>query len=90
MARSAQSVGVLRGSFAVYDSLNSPVTGLTNGDFTKLAAKDGADDPVAITIAEIGSGRYTYTFNATAGYWFILIRHATHAPRGFQDEYDVS
>jgi hypothetical protein len=90
MARSAQSAGTLRGSFAVYDSSNVPVTGLVNGNFTKLLALDGVDNATTLTVSEIGSGRYTYTFTATAGYWFVLIRHATHAPRGFQDEYDVS
>lgn len=90
MARSPQSAGVLRGSFAVYDSLNAPVTGLVSGDFSKLLALDGVDNAIPITVTEIGSGRYTYTFTATTGYWFVLIRHATYHPRGFQDEYDVS
>lgn len=90
MARSAQSAGTTRGSFAVYDSSNVPVTGLVSGNFTKLLALDGVDNATTITVAEVGSGRYTYTFTTTAGYWFVLIRHATHAPRGFQDEYDVT
>ena len=90
MARSAQSAGVLRGSFTVYDVAHSPVTGLVNANFTKLLALDGVDNATAVTVTEIGNGRYTYTFAATAGYWFVLIRHATYAPRGFQDEYDVT
>lgn len=92
MARSSQATGQLvRGAFVVYNSSNSPVTGLTDSDFTKLLAKDGVDDATTITIDEIGAGRYTYTFTpATSGYWFVVIRHATHAPRGWNDEYDVA
>lgn len=90
MSRSAQSPGPIMGSFAVYDEDNEPVTGLVDGDFEKLMALNGVDSAVPVTIAEIGEGRYSYQFTATEGYWFVLIRESEHAPRGFQDEYDVS
>jgi uncharacterized protein (UPF0261 family) len=90
MARSPQSPGVIRGSFAVYDVQSNPVTGLDNSDFEKLAALDGVDASTDLAVTEVGDGRYTYTFTATAGYWCINIRQSTNAPRGFQDEYDVN
>jgi hypothetical protein len=88
--RSPQKVGQIRGEIVVYND-TTPVTGLVNGDFTKLLSKDGVDDATAITVTEIANGRYTYTFTpGAAGYWVVLIRQATYNLRGWQDEYDVS
>lgn len=94
MARSAQSVNVpVLGAFAIYTQANPPVpvTGLAQSDFTSLMARNNADMTPTLTITEIGSGRYGYRFTPTlTGYYHVLIRQATHNPRGEQDEFDVS
>jgi hypothetical protein len=92
MARSTQTVNtVVRGSFAVYDTVtNAPILGLVDGNFTKLVAKNHADDATVIAIVEIGSGRYGYTITpGSVAYWHVLIRHASYNLRGWQDEFDV-
>lgn len=79
------------GYFEVYDSGSSPVTGLVNGDFTKLLAKNGTNDGTTVTVAEVGTGRYYVTFTpATTGLWHLLIRHATYNTRGWQETFDVT
>ena len=92
MARSLQKVStVCRADFTVYDSSNSPVTGLVNGDFTKLLAKNGANDATVVTVSEIGTGRYSATFTpASTGVWYLLVKHATHNPRGWDEQFDVT
>jgi hypothetical protein len=92
MPRSVQKVStVVRADFSVYDSANAPVTGLMNGDFTKLLSKNGVDDATAVTVSEIGSGRYSATFTpATVGVWYLLVRHATYNKRGWEEQYDVT
>lgn len=92
MARSVQKVSTsCRADFVVYDSANTPVTGLANGDFTKLLSKDGASDSTTVTVSEIGSGRYTVTFTpSSVGVWTVIVKNATYAPRGFAETYDVT
>lgn len=77
-------------TFAVYDGSDAPVTGLVNGNFTKLLYKDGAANAQTVTIAEISDGVYTATFTPNAtGLWTLLIRHATHNKRGWMEHYDI-
>lgn len=92
MARSSQTVNTLiHGTLVLYDNSNAPVTGQVQGDFTFLVALNGVVNGTAITLTEISSGRYDYTFTPTVvGYYHILIRNATYDPRGMQDEFDVS
>lgn len=92
MSRSAQTLGtVVKGAFCVYDSSNNAITGLTTGNFTILVAIANANASKTVTITEIGNGRYGYSVTLdTAGYWYIVIRHATYNPRGEDDEFDVS
>lgn len=92
MSRSVQQAGALvRTAFTVYDSSNAPVTGLVNGDFTKLLAKNGVDDATVVTVSEIGGGRYQASFTpASTGSWYLLIRNATHNPRGWDEFFDVT
>lgn len=92
MARSSQLVNTLiHGTLVLYDSSNNPVTGQVQGNFTFLVAFNGVVNGTAITLTEIGSGRYDYTFTPTVvGYYHILIRNAVYDPRGQQDEFDVS
>lgn len=90
--RSVQKVSTLvRAELVVYDSNNDPVTGLVNGDFTKLLSKDGANSGVAVTVTEIANGRYSVTFTPNAtGVWAVLVRHATYNKRGWQEIFDVT
>ena len=92
MARSTRKVSTLvRSEFTVYDSSNNPVTGLVNGDFTKRLAKDGANDATAVTVAEVANGRYEASFTpASTGFWYLLVSQATHNPRGWDEEFDVT
>jgi hypothetical protein len=93
MARSQQTVNTtVRGMLTVYDTSNNAVTGLVEANFTILSSKDGVDNSATldVAIAEVGNGRYTYTFTPDViGYWHLLFRHATYNPRGWQDEFDV-
>ena len=91
MARSQQIVNTtVRGMLTAYNTSNTAVTGLSQSDFTILISKDGVDNAATVTIAEVGNGRYTYTFVPNvAGYWHIIFRNATYNPRGWQDEFDV-
>jgi hypothetical protein len=90
--RSLQKSGVaIRTEISVFDSANVAVTGLVNGDFTKLLSKDGANSVIAVTVTEIASGRYTVTFTPdSAGFWYLDIRHSTHKPRGWTEAFDVT
>lgn len=92
MARSAQIVNTtVRGMLTVYNTSNTAVTGLTQANFTIRISAGGVDQGTAVTITEVGNGRYTYTFTPTAvGYWHLLFTNATYNPRGWQDEFDVS
>jgi hypothetical protein len=92
MARSQQTVNTtVRGMLTVYNSSNTAVTGLTGASFTTYISKDGVDQGTVVSVAEVGNGRYTYTFVPTeTGYWHLLFRNATYNPRGWQDEFDVS
>lgn len=92
MSRALHKVStVARTLLEVYDSSNVAVTGLVTGNFTLLLSKDGVDDATAVTIAETGSGRYMATFTpASTGVWHLVARHATHAPRGWHETWDVT
>jgi hypothetical protein len=92
MGQTVHKVSVLaRGDFSVYDSSNAPVTGLVNGDFTKLLSKDGVSDATVVTVTEIATGRYTATFTpASTGIWTLTVRNATHNPRGWGESFNVT
>lgn len=76
------------GVFVVYNYLHQPVTGLTQGSFTALLSTEGAASSEPITITEMSYGRYLYSFTpTTVGQWYILIKHATYNPRGWDDEF---
>ena len=92
MSRSRQTVNVqIRGEFSVYDSSNAVVTGLVNTDFTRLLSYNGTNDTTTLTVTEVTSGRYTYTFTpASVGFWAVVIRHATYNPRGWEEDFDVT
>lgn len=77
--------------FALYNSSNALVTGEA-ANFTTNLLKDGAADVTAVSVAEAGStGIYSATFTpGSTGHWYLLARHATHAPRGFQESWDVT
>jgi hypothetical protein len=78
------------GVFVVYDYLHQPVTGLTQSDFTIRLSYEGSDSSEAVTITEISSGRYLYSFTPLAlGEWHILIIHSTYNPRGWDDEFII-
>lgn len=82
---------IARAYFEVYDTLNAPVTGLINADFTKLLALDGVDNATAVTVTEIGSGRYFASFTpGSTGSWHLLIRQATYNLRGWHETFDVT
>lgn len=64
--------------FAVFDIDGlTPLTGLLDGDFTKLVLQDDTDvtGSVAVTVAEVGAtARYVATFTPNAdGRWYVDI-----------------
>jgi len=74
----------------VYDSNDTAVTGLVDGNFTKYAAVDGVTDALTVTVTEIANGRYKVSFTPDAvGRWQVLVQHATYQPRGWEGIYDV-
>lgn len=91
MARSVQKISVLlRSEFDVFDSSNNPVTGLVDGDFTKLLSLNGANSLIVVTVTEVGNGRYQANFTPNAnGYWVLTIRNATYNKRGWTEGFDV-
>jgi hypothetical protein len=75
----------------VYDTANNPVTGLVNGDFTKLLAFNGANSGTPVTVTEIANGRYYASFTpATNGTWYLLVQQATYNPRGWDETITVT
>lgn len=95
MSRSVHKVNVeIVETITVYDSTGAEVTGLVNGDFTKVLHKDGVASAVAVTVAEISGGDYKVTFTPdAAGAWRLLIQQSSgsaHNKRGWQATYDVS
>lgn len=92
MSRSVQKSGVaIVETITVYDNTGAEVTGLVNGDFTKVLHKDGVASVVAVTVTEISGGDYKVTFTPdSAGAWRLLIQQATHNKKGWQATYDVS
>jgi len=81
-------------TFWVKDSAGAGVTGLVNGNFTKLLSANGVNSAVTVTVSEVDSsnlaGLYkaAYTPNAT-GYWDLLVTNATYNPSGWQDTIQV-
>lgn len=90
--RSVHKVSTIaRAYFEVYDSLNVPITGLVNGDFAKFLARDGVNDATAVTVSEIGNGRYFASFTpASTGSWHLLIRSSLYNLRGWHETFDVT
>ena len=88
MADAKVFTGTVQGGFVVYTDAGVPVTGLVQSDFTALLSKDGVDDAVtAVTISEVGQGRYHYAFLApTVAEWFLVIRYAVENPRGWSED----
>lgn len=93
MARSAQKVGTLvRAAFSVFDGI-TPVTGILPGAFASELSRNGVDNATAVTISEIGDGRYQASFTPPApdvGHWRLTVSHPTYAPRGFAEDFDVT
>ena len=86
--RTAKINVVMRFSFAVYDVDGDAVTGLVNGGFTKLLAKDGVNSAVTVTVTELDAvnlpGIYQATFTPNAiGHWHLRVRHATYNKLGW-------
>lgn len=92
MSWSIQANGVLvRSYFTVYDVSNAPVTGLVDGDFTKLLAFNGAVSVIPVTVTEIGGGRYFASWTPSAnGDYYLVVRNAIYNPRGWDEEYTVT
>lgn len=92
MPRSVQKVGnLVETEFTVYDSLNAPVTGLLNSDFTKLLSINGTNSVVPVTVSEVGNGRYEAFFTPpVVGDWYLLIRNTTYNLRGWDESFDVT
>lgn len=80
----------ISGSFEVFNG-DTAVTGLTAANFTIRLSFDLASSAIAVTITEVGNGRYAYTFTPDqVGYWYILITHATYNARGWDDDFYVT
>lgn len=92
MSRVLHKVSTLaRMHFTVFDEDDAVVTGAVDGDFTKRLAKDDANDTTTVTVAEIANGRYVASFTPTStGAYYLTVSHATHAPRGWQESFDVT
>lgn len=92
MPRSIQlENGTVLAYFVVYDENNAPVNGLLDAAFTKLLFDNGAVSGAAVTITFVSSGVYTASFTPTStGAWDLVIRHATYAPRGYEETFDVT
>lgn len=95
MGRSAQKMGVLiQDVITVFDGVGTEVTGLVNGDFTKILHKDGVVSAVAVTVTEIGAGEYKVSFTPDAkATWRLRIEQSSGAgynKKGWQDTYDVT
>jgi hypothetical protein len=92
VSRSVEKSGTqISAYFNLYDSANAPVTTAVNADFEKKLTLDGANNTTTVTISHVADGRYVANFTpASAGQWSLRIRHATHAPRGFQEDYVVT
>lgn len=76
----------------VLDSGGSPVTGLTNGSFTKKLSKNASYDTTTVTVVEIDStnlpGRYSITYTpGSTGVWCCTILNSTYG--AWQDDAQV-
>jgi hypothetical protein len=77
--------------FFVYDSSGNPVTGLVDGNFTKVAYKNGNVNALTYVISEIGSGAYVAIATpTTTGDWTLHWTNATYNVRGWKADYQVT
>lgn len=95
MSRSLQKVGVeIVETITVFDGEGAEVSGLVNGDFTKVLHKDGVSSAVTVTVAAIGSGEYKVSFTPTsAGAWRLRVEQSSgnaYNKRGWEATYDVT
>lgn len=73
--------------FRVVNSSNAAVTGLVNGDFTKLLYKNAATDATTVTITEVDNGQYKAVYTpGSDGLWTLIVTNATHNTAGWQDD----
>lgn len=80
--------------FIVLDEDNSPVTGLTDEDFTHNLYNPSKNEVsnisagVPVTIEEIDNGLYRVSFIPdTLGNWVLIVYHSTYFPWGKGDNY---
>lgn len=77
---------VLYDTFMVIDEDNNPVTGLVDGDFTKVLYNPSnveVSGSITITIIELGNGIYKFSFTPNKlGNWTIKFVNATYFPWG--------
>lgn len=80
--------------FIVLNKQNNPITGLVDGNFSKvLYDPDGIDRisstaPIAVTINELGNGAYRVNFTPDkTGNWFLILYHAIHFAYGKGENY---
>lgn len=79
----------------VFNSSGSPVTGLVDANFSKVATRNGGYAAFTITVTEIdsanapGAYKVVWTPNNT-GVWIVRVSHATYSPRGWLIELDVT
>lgn len=69
----------------------TPVTGLTNANFTKAVYANGAVSAVALTITEIGSGYYAASLTPTStGRWYVTAKDTLDTIRGYYIDVDTA
>lgn len=67
------------------------VTGLSNSYFTKLLSKDGVNNATAITVVEVGNGRYNVSFTpGSVGFWELTVIDPTNNKYGWTEDFDVT
>lgn len=81
------------GSFKVTDDNGDPVTGLVDGDFTKIIYDPDGNDVTSTTtndITELGNGLYKASlFPTSEGIYSYKITHSTYLPTGTVAEFEV-
>jgi hypothetical protein len=79
--------------FSVISSVGSPVTGLVDGDFSKLLYNpDGSEvsNTIITTIEELGNGDYRAIFTPNIiGTWYLKLIHDIYFPHGKGGEIQV-
>ena len=80
--------------FVVLDSTDNPVTGLTDGNFSKKLYNPDKDEVanisagIPVTIEELGDGLYRVNFTPDQlGNWALMVYHTTYFPWGKGDNY---